>query len=62
MPRITIAYSNRRKLLEPVRRSQEEEFPKANVKMAGGPGYWKVRRDLLPDEDAPKARNMTRGL
>lgn len=64
VPRITIAFSNRRGVLEPVLRKEQEKFPDAHCVLDGRPGEWKVRRDLQDGEDlsSHQAWNMRRAL
>lgn len=64
VPRITIAYSNRRGVLESVLRDERKKYPKADAKLSGGPGNWKVKRDAQEGEDPSthRAIDMKRSL
>lgn len=62
--RITIAFSNRRGVLEPVLREEQKEYPKAHAKLSGSPGKWQVKRDVVDTDDLAMhcAYNMNRPL
>jgi hypothetical protein len=64
MDRITIAYSNKRGLLEPILREEQKKHPTASCVLDGQPGNWKVRRDAQKTDDLStyRARDLRRGV
>jgi hypothetical protein len=59
--RITVAFSDRRGLLEPILKKERKQYPKANVKLDGAPGRWRVRRDRVESDPADhQARDLRR--
>lgn len=51
--RVTILHTNRRRIAWQTAVEERERYPQADVKLSGEQGKWKVRRDLLPNEQEP---------
>jgi hypothetical protein len=48
--RVTIFHGRLRKHAEREAAHERRRYPEANVRVCGGQGKWKVRRDRLPDD------------
>jgi hypothetical protein len=54
--RVTIFHGRYRADAEERAEIERGKFPDTNVTVSGEPGKWKVRRDLMPDENYEEVR------